>query len=73
MDEELPLLPQVDRGKCCGYGICAEMCPSVFKLDDQGFAYTEGPVPEGLEAEAIEAGEACPEEAVAFTRGGSAA
>ncbi|WP_376715244.1 ferredoxin [Janibacter limosus] len=22
--------------KCCGYGICAEICPSVFKLDDRG-------------------------------------
>nr|WP_257909561.1 ferredoxin [Janibacter limosus] len=26
----------LDMEKCCGYGICAEICPSVFKLDDRG-------------------------------------
>lgn len=69
MVDALPLVAQVDRKKCCGYAVCAEMCPEVFKLDDQGFAYVEGPVPEGIQAEAIEAGEACPEEAVSFRRG----
>jgi ferredoxin len=72
MADELPLVMEVDRKKCSGYGICAEMCPDVFKLDDQGFAYVEGPVPEDLEADAIEACENCPEEAITARRGDEA-
>lgn len=68
MGDELPLVVEIDRKKCCGYGVCAEMCPDVYKLDEQGFAYVEGPVAAGLEDEAIEAGEACPEEAVVIAR-----
>jgi ferredoxin len=52
----------IDSGKCCGYGICAEICPSVFKLDDQGFVYIEGDVVDDEHAQAAtEAADACPE------------
>jgi ferredoxin len=54
----------IDKARCCGYGICAEICPDVYKLDAQGFAYVEGPVPPALVTAAHEAAEACPEEAV---------
>jgi ferredoxin len=50
--------------KCCGYGICAEICPEVFKLDENGFAYVEGPVPPEHMAAALEAYAECPEEAI---------
>lgn len=58
----------VDREKCCGYGICAEICPSVYKLDDQGFVYIDSDVvPAGDEDEATEGADACPESAIVVT------
>ena len=26
----------IDKAACCGYGVCAEICPQVYKLDDNG-------------------------------------
>ncbi|GGL41795.1 ferredoxin [Nocardia jinanensis] len=52
----------IDSEKCCGYGICAEICPSVFKLDEQGFVYLDGDVVGDEHARtAVEAADACPE------------
>lgn len=52
----------IDSEKCCGYGICAEICPSVFKLDAQGFVFVDNDIVEDEHlAEAIEAADACPE------------
>ncbi len=58
----------VNRPKCCGYGICAEICPEIYKLDENGFIYLEGDgtVPDALREAAIEGAEACPEEAILF-------
>jgi ferredoxin len=51
--------------KCCGYTICAEICPEVFSLDDSGFAVAiEGPIAPELEANAREATSSCPESAI---------
>src|SRR5262249_50603965 len=33
----------IDRAACCGYGICAEICPEVFKLDANGIVYVDDP------------------------------
>jgi ferredoxin len=56
----------IDKPACCGYGLCAEICPEVFKLDKNGIVYVDDPqVPEGLEAKAREAVEACPQAALA--------
>jgi ferredoxin len=54
-----------DRGACCGYGVCAELCPEIFKVDDIGVVtlLTEF-VPEGLEAKAREGASACPQNAL---------
>ena len=55
----------VDRGKCCGYTLCAEICPEVYELDDQGFATTDGqPISPDLQARAREGAAACPERAI---------
>ncbi|MCU1692808.1 MAG: ferredoxin [Frankiales bacterium] len=60
---------KVQREKCCGYGICAEICPQVYKLDEQGFVYIDSDlVPEGVEEAAIEGAEACPELALEIVR-----
>jgi ferredoxin len=54
-----------DRGACCGYGVCAELCPEIFKVDDIGVVtlLTEI-VPEGLEVKAREGASACPQNAL---------
>ena len=59
----------VDRRKCTGYGICNDICSEVFKLDGQGFAYADGPVPPELEELAREAAGECPTEAITVVRG----
>lgn len=63
-DSAQTLQVTVNRAKCSGYGICADMCPSVFKLDAGGFATVTGPVPLSLEAEVRETAYECPEEAI---------
>lgn len=60
---------KIEREKCCGYGICAEICPSVYKLDAQGFVYVDSDlVPAGDEEAAQEGAEACPEAALVVLR-----
>lgn len=57
----------VDLKKCCGYTTCAEVCPEVYKLDDDGFAYTDDErVPFGLEEKARAGADACPEGAISI-------
>jgi len=54
-----------DRERCCGYGICMQLCPEVFKADESGLVYlvTEI-VPAGFEEQASEAAASCPAEAL---------
>ena len=54
-----------DRSRCCGYGLCAQVCPQVYKLDADGLVVLETDiVPAGLEEEAREGAAACPAEAL---------
>lgn len=57
---------RVDPAKCQAHGECTTRCPEVFRLDEWGYAYTEGDgqVPDGLEQAAEAALEACPEAAI---------
>lgn len=56
----------VDATKCSGYGTCAEICPSVFSLDDWGYAAVvgDGTVPDKEIDKATEAASSCPENAI---------
>ncbi len=55
----------VDRSRCCGYGLCAQLCPTVYKLDADGLVYLDSDiVPEGEEENAVEGCKACPAEAI---------
>jgi ferredoxin len=57
----------INKPACCGYGVCAEICPEVFKLDENGVVYVEDEiVPEGLEEQAREGADACPQSALAI-------
>ena len=46
---------------CIGDGICADTCPEVFEMGDDGLAHviSEG-VPPGVEDKCREAAESCP-------------
>ena len=61
----MPVYAKVIDEKCCGYTVCNDRCPEVFKLDDRGFAYVDAErVPEGLEEKATFAAKSCPERAI---------
>jgi ferredoxin len=54
-----------DRAACCGYGVCAEICPEVFGLDDNGIVTLKTEfAPPGLEEKAREGAQACPQSAL---------
>lgn len=51
----------IDRDGCISCGLCAEICPKVFRMADDGLAevYVD-PVPADAEADALEAQNSCP-------------
>ena len=52
---------QIDRIRCDGYGMCAELLPELVELDDWGYPILRaGNVPADLLAHARRAVEACP-------------
>lgn len=54
-----------DRSRCCGYGLCAQLCPQVYKLDGDGLVYLEAEtISAEFEADAREGAAACPAEAL---------
>lgn len=57
---------QVDDNLCQGYGVCAQIAPEIFELDDDGYAVVPAgtPVPEGMEEKVREAATACPAVAI---------
>lgn len=56
----------VDSTRCSGYGACAELCPSVFTLDEWGYSQVagDGQVSPADEQAARAAVVACPEDAI---------
>lgn len=63
----------IDATRCDGYGMCAEHCPSMFKLDEFGFPQIQhaGIVPAGEEGRVTEAVNQCPLKALSFEKTGS--
>lgn len=59
--------PQVDESLCTGCGLCADICPEVFELGNDGFAKVvdSDPGPD-LESKVIEARDSCPSEAISI-------
>lgn len=56
----------VERSKCCGYGLCAQLGPQVYKLDENGLVYIDSETfPMTLEEEVREGAACCPAEALA--------
>ena len=56
----------VDEDACIGCGLCAETCPAVFFLREDGLAEAKpGAVPEAAESAAEAAKDGCPTGAIA--------
>ncbi len=52
---------EIDRIRCDGHGLCAELLPERISLDDWGYPILKkGPVPENLSELARRAVDACP-------------
>ncbi|NHO66700.1 ferredoxin [Aestuariicella hydrocarbonica] len=59
---------EVDIPSCCGYGLCAAICPQIYKLDSNGIVFLESDiVPDDLIEEAIEGAESCPAQVITVT------
>jgi len=55
----------VDADLCIGCGLCEEMCPEVFKVNDRDIAEAKpGEVPPDAEDSCRDAAEECPVEAI---------
>lgn len=59
----------IDRIKCDGHGLCAELLPELIRLDDWGYPIiASGPIPERLMPLAQRAVATCPVLALALRR-----
>ena len=59
----------IDRIRCDGHGLCAELLPELVRIDDWGYPIiAPGPVPDHLMAHARDAVTACPVLALALNR-----
>ena len=64
---------EIDRIKCDGRGLCAELLPELIRLDDWGYPIlAAGPVPDHLRPLAQRAVDDCPVLAIALRRSISA-
>lgn len=60
---------RIDRIRCDGYGMCAELLPEWIALDDWGYPMLRpGPIPDRLLPLARRAVEVCPVLALSLTR-----
>jgi ferredoxin len=59
----------IDRIKCDGHGLCAELLPELIRLDDWGYPIiAPGPIPDHLAPLAQRAVATCPVLALALRR-----
>jgi ferredoxin len=54
----------VDKDTCIGCGLCVEVCPEVFEMNDDKAEVKVNPVPAGAEEACRDAASQCPVEAI---------
>lgn len=55
----------VDKDTCIGCGLCPEICPEIFEMEDDGLAVAQDiEIPDDLLETAQEAEESCPVSAI---------
>ena len=58
-------MDNVNKDDCIGCGLCEDICPEVFKMDDEGMAVViVDSISAEAEASAKEAEESCPTDAI---------
>ena len=55
---------KVDQDTCIGCGLCAEICPQVFKMEDAKAVVSVAIVPKEAEGACKEAADECPVTAI---------
>lgn len=56
----------IDNDVCKGCGLCPEICPAVFQLEEEVAAVKADPVPKEAEAECRKASNECPVSAISI-------
>lgn len=65
MSNDGKLRAVVDRAACCGYALCVEICPEVYRLNENSIAeILLDPVPPALEKKVRQAVAECPQSAL---------
>jgi ferredoxin len=55
----------VDKNLCLGCGICVDVCPEVFEMDDDNKAQAKvNPIPSEAEVSCRDAADQCPESTI---------
>lgn len=58
---------KIDADVCTGCGLCPQICPEMFELQDDVAVVLKDSVPQELEATCKDAMESCPVSAIALT------
>ena len=58
---------KIIEDQCTGCGICPNICPDVFEMEEAVASVKTDPVPDNFKQECLEAAESCPVEAIVVT------
>ncbi len=69
-EEEFEMIARIDQEYCTGDGLCQDLCPDVFEMQDDGLAHVKlvGAVPTELEDTVLEAQAQCAGECIYVDR-----